>query len=76
MRILEFFTESDNRLSLMRLITFVFAMDAVWASSYILLMDVKNYSGAIATFTSIAGTALAGKLLQKPMENKQNQQSI
>jgi len=70
MRFLEFFQEENGRMSIMRLLTFVFSIYSIWASAYILIHDPKEYAGCIAVFTSIAGTALAGKLIQKPMETK------
>ena len=67
---LKFFQEDNGSFSIMRVVFFMFALHAIWASGFMLIKDCANYAGALAVFTAIAGTALTGKLIQKPMEGE------
>jgi hypothetical protein len=65
---LGFFKEDNGSWSVMRLVFFLFSIHAIWSSTYVLIHDPKDHTGAISLFIAISGVAMGGKLFQKPME--------
>lgn len=70
-RLLEFFEDSNGRLSSQRLIFITGSYFTMWLTAYMIIKsDGNNWDGAMAIFLSLFGSFAAGKIVQKTQEKK------